>query len=283
MDPLAFVIAVAALGVGAGVLGALFGLGGGIFLIPALTLLFHVNIRYAIGASLIAVIATSSGTGAAYVRDRLTNIRIGTVIQVATVMGALLGAYLAGLLPARWLYIVFGSLLLYSALAMTQAVMLRLGVELPDPGPPDGLATRFGMAGAYHDAASGELVMYAARRVASGTAVMFAAGIVSGLLGIGSGAFNVLAMDVLMRLPLKVSTATSNFIIGVTAAASAGVYFARGDIHPLLAAPVALGILIGAGIGTRLMLRLRSRTLRLLFIPVLLYVSVAMILRGIRS
>jgi uncharacterized membrane protein YfcA len=259
-------------------LGALFGLGGGIFLIPALTLLFHVNIKYAIGASLVSVIATSSGSAAAYVRDRLTNVRIGTILQVAAVAGALSGAYLAGLLAPRWLYLIFGGLLIYSAMPM----ILRRGVDLPDPGPPDPLALRLGLRGTFVDGPSGREVSYVARRVGPGTGMMYVAGVLSGLLGIGSGIFKVLAMDVMMRLPLKVSTATSNFMIGVTAAASAGVYFSRGEINPLVAAPVALGVLLGALIGTRVMVRLRSQTLRLLFVPVLLYVGIAMVLRGLR-
>ncbi|MDR7543020.1 MAG: sulfite exporter TauE/SafE family protein [Armatimonadota bacterium] len=278
MDPLVFIATVAALAVGAGLLGALFGLGGGIFLIPALTLLFHVNIKYAIGASLVSVIATSSGSAAAYVRDRLTNVRIGTVLQVTSVAGALSGAYLAGLLAPRWLYLIFGGLLVYSAVAM----VLRRGVDLPELGPPDPLALRLGLRGTFVDGPSGREVTYVARRVGLGSGMMYIAGVLSGLLGIGSGIFNVLAMDVMMRLPLKVSTATSNFMIGVTAAASAGVYVARGEINPLVAAPVALGVLVGALIGTRVMVRLRSQTLRLLFVPVLLYVGIAMVLRGLR-
>jgi len=278
MDPLGFIASVAGLAVGAGLLGALFGLGGGIFLIPALTLLFHVNIKYAIGASLVSVIATSSGSAAAYVRDRLTNVRIGTLLQVVAVAGALSGAYLAGLLAPRWLYLIFGGLLIYSAMPM----ILRRGVDLPDPGPPDPLAARLGLRGTFFDGALGREVNYVARRVGLGTGMMYIAGVLSGLLGIGSGIFKVLAMDVLMRLPLKVSTATSNFMIGVTAAASAGVYFARGEINPLVAAPVALGVLVGALVGTRVMARLRSQTLRLLFVPVLLYVGIAMVLRGLR-
>jgi uncharacterized membrane protein YfcA len=277
MIPLIFVAEVGAFGVLAGLLGALFGLGGGIFLIPALTLIFHVNIKYAIGASLVSVIATSSGSAAAYVRDRITNVRIGTILQVPSVAGALSGAYLTGLLAPRWLYIIFGGLLIYSAVPM----LLRQGRDLADAGPPDPLALRLGLVGLYRDPATGQKVQYAARRVAAGTGMMYVAGLISGLLGIGSGIFKVIAMDVLMRLPLKVSTATSNFMIGVTAAASAGMYFTRGEINPLVAAPVALGVLLGAWLGTHLMLRLPARTLRLLFIPLLVYVGGAMVLRGI--
>jgi uncharacterized protein len=142
MTPFIFVAEVGAFGVLAGLLGALFGLGGGIFLIPALTLIFHVNIKYAIGASLVSVIATSSGSAAAYVRDQLTNVRIGTMLQVPAVVGALSGAYLTGLLAPRWLYILFGGLLLYSAVPM----ILRHGRDLPEAGPPDPLALRLGLA-----------------------------------------------------------------------------------------------------------------------------------------
>jgi len=277
MNPLVFVALVAGVGVGAGLAGALFGLGGGLFLVPALTLLFHVDIKFAIGASIVSVIATSSGAAAAYIRDRLTNVRIGMVLEIATTTGALSGAFLTGLLAPRWLFIVFGLLLLSSIVPM----VLRRGIELVEPGQPDALATRLGLGGTYFDAASGHEVPYTARRVTAGAAMMYVAGLVSGLLGIGSGIFKVLAMDVLMRLPLKVSTATSNFMIGVTAAASAGVYFSRGEVNPLVAAPVALGVLTGSWIGTRLMVRLRTRTLRLLFFPVLAFIGITMIARGL--
>ncbi len=277
MDPLVFVASVAALGVGAGIAGALFGLGGGLFLVPGLTLLFHVNIKFAIGASIVSVIATSSGAAVAYIRDRLTNVRIGMLLEIATTTGALSGAFLTGLLAPRWLFFIFGTLLLYSILPM----VLRRGMDLVDPGPPDPLAAKLSLVGTYYDTAAGQEVAYAARRVPAGAAMMYCAGLISGLLGIGSGIFKVLAMDVMMRLPLKVSTATSNFMIGVTAAASAGVYFSRGEVNPLVAAPVALGVLGGAWIGTRLMVRLRTQTLRLLFVPVLAYVGIVMIVQGL--
>jgi uncharacterized membrane protein YfcA len=278
MSPLLFMLEVGVLGVAAGIAGALFGLGGGMFLVPALTLLFHVNIKYAIGASIVSVIATSSGAAAAYVRDRVTNVRIGTMLAIPTTTGALSGAFLAGLLSPRWLYLIFGLLLLYSVVPM----LVRLGAPLADAGPPDPLAERLGLTGSYYDTAAGKHVAYTARRIGVGSGLMYFAGLVSGLLGIGSGIFKVLAMDVAMRLPLKVSTATSNFMIGVTAAASASVYFARGEVNPLVAAPVALGVLVGAGIGTRLMMRLGTGTLRLLFVPLIAYVGVAMVLRGLR-
>jgi uncharacterized membrane protein YfcA len=261
----------------AGVLGAVLGLGGGIIIVPGLTLLMGLPIRYAIGASIVSVIATSSGAAAAYVRDRLTNMRIGMALEVATTTGALSGAFIAGLLNVRWLYVIFGALLGYSAIAL----MEKLHLELPDVVPEDRLATRLKFSGTYYDQALKREVAYVATGVLPGGAMMYLAGLISGLLGIGSGLFKVLAMDLAMRLPMKVSTATSNFMIGVTAAASAGVYFARGDIHPLVASPVALGVLGGAWVGTRVMERLRNTTIRKVFIPVLAYVAISMILRGL--
>lgn len=265
------------LSVGAGLLGSLLGLGGGIVIIPCLTLLLGLPIRYAIGASIVSVIATSSGAAAAYTRGGITNLRIGIALEVATTVGALSGAFLAGHIPSRWLYIIFGLMVGYSAVALWG----RLNLELPPDIPHDPLAIRLRFYGVYQDQALGHRVLYAATNVIPGGAMMYVAGVFSGLLGIGSGLFKVLAMDVIMRLPMKVSTATSNFMIGVTAATSAGVYFSRGDIHPLLAAPVALGVLAGVAGGTRVMPRLHSTTLRKLFIPVLAIVAVEMIARGL--
>lgn len=264
------------LSVVAGGLGALLGLGGGIIIIPGLTLLTGLPIRYAIGASIVSVIATSSGAAAAYVRGGLSNLRIAIALEMVTTVGALSGAIVAGHVSARWLYWTFGALLLYSALAL----LGRLTLELPIDVPSDPLAVRLRFVGQYDDPVLGRTVDYQATHVVPGGAVMYLAGVLSGLLGIGSGLFKVLAMDVVMRLPIKVSTATSNFMIGVTAAVSAGVYFARGDIHPLIAAPVALGVLGGAWAGTRIMNRLRGETIRKLFIPVLVVTAVEMIVKG---
>lgn len=260
----------------AGVLGALLGLGGGIVIVPGLTLLVGLPIRYAVGASIVSVIATSSGAAAAYVRGGIANLRIAITLEVATTVGALSGAFLAGHVSPRWLYVIFGLLLAYSAVAL----LGRLNVEVPGEVPPDPLAERLRFAGEYHDHALGQRVPYTATAVVPGGVMMYVAGLLSGLLGIGSGSFKVLAMDIVMRLPMKVSTATSNFMIGVTAAASAGVYFARGDIHPLVAAPVALGVLAGAWGGTHIMHRLRNTTIRKLFIPVLAVTAAEMIIRG---
>lgn len=269
-------VEILAFSIAAGLLGALLGLGGGIIIIPCLTLVLGLPIRYAIGASIVSVIATSGGAAGAYVRGGLSNLRIGLALEVATTVGALSGAFLAGHIPSRWLYVVFGLLLAYSAVALWG----RLNLELPAEIPHDPLAIRLRFYGVYQDHALGQRVLYAATNVLAGGAMMYVAGVFSGLLGIGSGLFKVLAMDVVMRLPLKVSTATSNFMIGVTAATSAGVYFSRGDIHPLIAAPVALGVLAGAAGGTGVMQRVRSVTLRKLFIPVLAIVALEMIARG---
>jgi uncharacterized protein len=265
------------LSVGAGFLGALLGLGGGIIIIPALTLLMGLPIRYAIGASIVSVIATSSGAAAAHVRGGLVNLRIGIALEVATTVGALSGAIVAGRVSPRWLYLLFGLLLAYSAFALLE----RLRVEIPVQPPPDPLAERLRFTGEYYDQVLAVRVPYVATGVIPGAAMMYLAGLFSGLLGIGSGSLKVLAMDIVMRLPMKVSTATSNFMIGVTAAASAGVYFGRGDIHPLIAAPVALGVLGGAWAGTRVMARLRNTTIRKLFLPVLVTTAVVMILRAL--
>jgi uncharacterized protein len=229
------------------------------------------------GASIVSVIATSSGAAGAYLRTSLGNLRVGLFLTLATVSGALVGAGLAGVVPVRWLQLLLGLALGYS----TITTLRQLHVEVPESTETHPLTLRFGLEGAYHDARLGRTVAYRATRVRRGFAAMFGAGVLSGLLGIGSGAFKVLAMDYFMRLPMKVSTATSNFMIGVTSAATAAVYFARGDIHPLLATPVAVGVLFGAVLGTRLMGRLRNSTVRKAFLPVLAYLAVSMILRGL--
>ena len=278
MSPLLFTLAVFGIAVGAGVLGALLGLGGGIIVVPALILLLHVNIRFAIGASIVSVIATSSGAAAAYVREGMTNLRVAMFLELGTTAGALSGAYLAGAVPTRSLYLVFGVVMGYSALAMFR----KRHADLAAATPTDALADRLRLHGSYRDDALGREVDYRVSGSRTGLALMYLAGVVSGLLGIGSGALKVPAMDLAMRLPIKVSTATSNFMIGVTAAASAGVYFARGDIDPFVAGPVAMGVLVGAVAGSRLLGRLRSSVIRTVFVAVLLWVSLEMLLKGLR-
>jgi len=271
-----FVVGVFVASVTAGLLGALVGLGGGVLIVPLLTIGFGLNIRLAIGASIVSVIATSSGAAAAYVRDHLTNVRVAMLLELATTTGAVTGAVVAAYLNARVLFLLFGVILLVSVLPMVK----KLGEEVPVNIVDDRLAARLRLASTYPDRALGKVVPYRVTRVPLGFGMMYVAGVVSGLLGIGSGALKVLAMDTAMRLPMKVSTATSNFMIGVTAAASAGIYFWRGDILPLVAAPVALGVLTGATVGAKLLVRFRNRTVRLIFLVVLFAVAVEMFLRG---
>ncbi len=272
-----FFFAALATSVVAGAVGAVLGLGGGILLVPILTIFFGVDLHYAMGASIISVIATSSGAAASYLRTGLSNLRIGLFLVMATISGALVGALLSGILPVRWLELILGLALSYSAFATLQ----QLNVELPADVPEDRLARRFGLEGVYYDRRLDQQVKYRATHVGRGFAAMCGAGILSGLLGIGSGAFKVLAMDYFMQLPMKVSTATSNFMIGITAAASAGIYFTRGDIHPLIVAPVALGVLGGAYLGTAVMARMRNTTVRKVFLPIVIYLALSMILRGL--
>lgn len=277
MTPIEFTLISFVIAIAAGMLGSLLGLGGGIIVIPALTLLLKIDIRYAIGASIISVIATSSGAAAGYVRERMTNLRVAMLLEIFTTAGALTGAYLAGLISSRWLYILFGLIMGYSSLAMFRKRKAQEG----DATISSPLADRLRLHGSYFDEAAGREIFYRVARVKLGLGLMYIAGIVSGLLGIGSGALKVPAMDLTMRLPIKVSTATSNFMMGVTAAASAGVYFMRGEINPFIAAPVAAGVLIGATAGSRLLGKLKSSTIRVIFVVVLIWVSVQMLLKGL--
>jgi uncharacterized membrane protein YfcA len=262
--------------IAAGLLGSLVGLGGGVLIVPLLTLVFKLPIEFAIGASIISVIATSSGAAAAYVRDHFTNIRIGMFLEIATTVGAICGAFLAGLLAPNLLNIIFGVILLVSAAPL----IFKMGEDIPQGVRNDRLANWLHLASSYPDQKQGQEIPYQVTRTPWGLVMMYVAGLISGLLGIGSGTFKVLALDSFMRLPIKVSTTTSNFMIGVTAAASAGIYFSRGDIPPLIAAPVALGILLGALVGARLLARMSNRFLRLLFLLVLVVSAAEMILHG---
>ncbi len=261
----------------AGLIGSLVGLGGGVLIVPMLTLLFGFPISFAIGASIISVIATSSGAAAAYVRDHLTNIRVGMFLELATTLGAISGAFVAGLLAPGVLSAIFGIILLVSAVPL----VFKIGEELPQNVKNDRWAEKLGLASSYPDHKLGRDVPYQVTRTPAGLAMMYIAGLISGLLGIGSGTFKVVAMDTLMRLPLKVSSSTSNLMIGVTAAASAGIYFSRGDIPPLVAAPVALGILTGALVGARLLVYLSNKVLRIIFVPVIVVAALEMILRSL--
>jgi uncharacterized membrane protein YfcA len=246
---------------------------------PALTLLLGIDIRYAIGASLVSVIATSSGAAAAYVRERMANIRVAMLLEIGTTSGALMGAYMAEYVSKKWLFVIFGLMLGYSSIVMLRKRKDLGGVDVP----ADRLADRLKLHDTYFDQAVGREIPYRVAHTKIGLAFMVVAGAVSGLLGIGSGSLKVPAMDLAMRLPIKVSTASSNFMMGVTAAASAGIYFARGDINPFIAAPVAAGVLLGATLGSRILGKIQSNTIRLLFVVVLLLGSVQMLWKGVHS
>jgi uncharacterized protein len=257
-----------------GLLGALTGLGGGAILVPLLTLAFSVDMRYAIGASLISVIATSSGAAAAYVKEGFTNMRVGMFLEIATTLGALLGAFLAARIPTSAIAIIFGLVLLHSVYLSSRPLPERLDSDQPDP-----LATRLRMNGTYPTPHG--LQAYYVHGVPQGFGLMALAGALSGLLGIGSGAVKVLAMDQAMRIPFKVSTTTSNFMIGVTAAASAGVYLNRGYIDPGLSMPVMLGVLLGSLLGARLLVRAQTQLLRIIFSAVIVVLAIQMIYHGV--
>jgi hypothetical protein len=269
--PIAFAGALAG-----GFVGSLTGLGGGVIVTPVLALLLGVDLRYAIGASLIAVIATSSGAAAAYVRDGYSNIRIGMFLEIATTVGALFGAYLGTRIPTRYLSMIFGVMLLQAA---WQAI--RQMEEAGQALPGDALAKRLKLAGEYQTPQG--IQKYDVHRVKTGFGLMFGAGLVSGLLGIGSGSLKVIAMDQAMRIPFKVSTATSNFMIGVTAAASASVYLSRGYVDPGIVMPVVLGILLGSMLGARLLPNLGVPLLRRLFALVVGVIAIEMIVEGFRG
>jgi uncharacterized protein len=260
----------------AGYLGALTGLGGGVVVTPALTLLLGVDIRYAIGASLVSVIATSSGAAAAYVREGFSNIRIGLFLEIATTLGALLGAFLSTRMPTSILAVIFGVVLLHSA-----GQSSRGHSESPANARPDPLATRLKLNGSYPNDEGPR--QYIVSNVKAGFGLMFGAGALSGLLGIGSGALKVIAMDQVMHIPFKVSTTTSNFMIGVTAAASAGIYLSRGYVEPGIAMPVMLGVLAGSLVGARQLVGARVRVLRWTFAIVVAVMAIEMIVSGVRG
>ena len=260
----------------AGLVGALTGLGGGVVLVPLLTIAFGVDIRYAIGASLISVIATSSGAAAAYVREGYSNVRIGMFLEIATTLGAILGAMIATMVSARVIAVIFGLVLLVSAYLSGKKQR-----EQPTPEECGSLSEKLRLNGNYPTPEGRR--SYCVCNVPTGFSLMFTAGTLSGLLGIGSGAVKVLAMDQAMRIPFKVSTTTSNFMIGVTAAASAGLYLSRGYIDPGLAMPVMLGVLAGSLTGAKLLVRAKTKSLRLIFSLVIVALGIEMIVNGLRG
>ena len=276
MTPLGFTLIVLGISYAAGLLGSLVGVGGGIIVVPALTLLLGVSIQKAIAASIISVIATSSGAAASYVSERITNMRLGMVLEVATVSGALTGAYLAAVVSGRWLFMTFALVLFY-----TVWTMLRPKGHRVEPAP-DRLADRLGLHGSFFDRSLGQQVDYRVSKTKLGFAVSYVAGVASGLLGIGGGVLKVPVMNLAMGIPIKVCTATSNFMIGVTAAASAAVYLMRGEVLPFVAAPVALGVMLGARTGARVMGGIPSGVIRVIFVVVLAVSAAQMLLKGLR-
>jgi uncharacterized protein len=270
MNTWQFTAGVAAASAATGFLGSLTGLGGGFIVVPLLTLGFGVDMRYAVGASLICIIATSTGAAARYVRQGFSNIRIGMFLELATTTGAVLGAWLAPSVPAAAIGGLFGALLLYAAW-----LTVRRAQERTPPGEPDRVAKYLGMEGTYPAPAGA--VAYRAQRVVCGFGAMMLAGILTGLLGAGSGLIKVVTLDQIMGLPFKVAATTSSFMIGVTAAAAAGVHLARGNIDPALAMPVMLGVLAGTTLGAHVLPGARPRSLRLLFAAMLTAVGVGLL------
>ena len=282
INTLWFSLAVCLMSLAAGMLGGILGMASGIFVVPALTLLFGVDIRYAIGASLVAVIACSCGSAASAMENRLTNVRLAILLEIGTTLGALTGVVLAGIFPSSVLYVLFSVILLISAHQMFRKRKPQSAAE-ELLIPRDRWAASLRLNSSYPEPVTKEPIVYHVTRVWLGLILMYLAGAVSSLLGIGSGVLKVPAMDSALRLPIKVSSATSNFMIGVTAAASAGIYYVRGDILAKIAAPVALGSLAGAYLGTRILMRTSNERIRMLFIVVLLGLAVKMFLTAVHG
>jgi uncharacterized protein len=271
-----FVLWLFAVSLGASALGGMLGMAGGIFIVPVLAIFGHVDIHVAIAASTVSVIACSCGSAAPFLRGRLTNIRLAITLETATTLGALSGVFLFGVIPVSYLFFLFAAILFLSA----QQMMARRS----DPpgasttGDTERWASALRLDSSYPERARGPDIAYRVQRLPMGMMLMFGAGLISALLGIGSGVLKIPAMDAALRLPLKVSSATSNFMIGVTAAASAGAYFMRGDILTAVAAPVALGSVVGAVLGARILMRASNAGIRFLFVLVLVSFAVQMLL-----
>jgi uncharacterized membrane protein YfcA len=271
----------------AGIVGALVGVGGGILVVPALTLLFGIPIQYAIGASIVSVIATSSGSASAYVRDRITNLRIGMFLEIGSTVGAVIGAVSSiALVRSGYTWVVFltfGILLFFSAYSSANRIRKerKKGSEIINL-KPNKVSDALNLRGEYYDKAAKKNIAYVADKVFAGFGVMVVAGLLSALLGVGGGVLKVVGMDSFMKLPFKVSTTTSNFMIGVTAAASTGIYYVAGFVNPFIAAPVAIGIVIGAFAGTKILVRTKPGALRWVFVVVLIVIALEMVRQGLQ-
>jgi len=260
----------------AGFIGALFGLGGGVLIIPFLTLVEGVPVPLAVGASIVSVVATSSSSAATYVQDHLTNLRLGMFLEIGTVAGAITGAFVAVFLPASVLFVFFGLILLYATIIMVRA----RGIDFPADVKSDTTSRILSLGGQYEDHSLNRVVKYEVTRTPLTVFIGYFAGIVSGLLGVGGGIINVPTMNLVSKVPVKVASATSNFMIGVTAAASASVYLLRGDVNPLLAAPLIVGVAGGALLGTRVLKVTPPTRVKVAFGILLAAISLLMILKG---
>ena len=280
-----YIVLMFLLAIVAGVIGSMVGVGGGILVVPALTIGFGVPIEYAIGASIITTIATSSGSASAYVRDRITNVRIGMFLEMGSVLGAIVGVvttlYFVRSGLSSIIFVIFGLVLFFSAYNVVENVRRERRGEPMVNVKTNPLAERFNLRGEYDDRSLGVKVSYVATRVPAGFVVIFFAGLMSGLLGVGGGVLKVLGMDTMMRLPFKVSTTTSNFMIGVTASASTGILYVSGYVNVLLAAPVALGVVVGSLAGTKVLTRSKPVSIRLVFIVLLLALGAEMVATGV--
>ena len=267
-------------GLFAGILGALLGLGGGIVITPVLTLLFGVDSKYAVGASIIAVLATSSGSAIAYLKDDMLNLRIAMFLEIFTTLGAFVGAVLSVITDSQFLFFLYGALMLFQAFNMYQKIRSKKEEHLPSQN--DVIAEKLNLSGEYFDKGLNRTIKYQVANVPGGSIVMFFAGVMSALLGIGAGAFKVLAMDTVMKMPLKASSATANFMMGVTGTASAIFYLFVGQINPVLVTPIALGVLVGSFIGSRIMPYVPVKVLRWIFLVALLALGMQMFIRGVK-
>jgi uncharacterized membrane protein YfcA len=273
-----------AVALGTSLLGGVLGMASGIFIVPILTMFGRIDIHTAIGASLISVIACSCGSAAPFLKERLTNIRLAVLLETATTSGALCGVFLAGLIPTAYLYCIFASILLLSAQQMLsrrkESVVPLSAAAVAGKGPGASAWTALRLDATYPETPERE-VLYSVQRLPLGMSLMYGAGLISALLGIGSGVLKIPAMDTALRLPIKVSSATSNFMIGVTAAAGAAAYFARGEIVTSVAAPIALGSVLGAVLGARILMRVPNEKLRLMFVGILLLLALQMMLAAL--
>jgi uncharacterized membrane protein YfcA len=280
INSIEFSVSVCLISLAAGMLGGMLGMAAGIFVVPALTLFFGIDIRYAVGASLVSVIACSCGSAASAMENRLTNVRLAILLEIATTLGALTGVVLGGIFRSSVLLLLFSVILLVSAHQMfrkRKPSVVAEDLEIP----ADRWAASLRLNSSYPEPNTNQEIPYRVTRVWLGMILMYGAGAVSSLLGIGSGVLKVPAMDSALRLPIKVSSATSNFMIGVTAAASAGIYYVRGDILPKVAAPVALGSVCGAFLGAKILMRTSNDRIRTLFIVVLLALATKMFLAAL--